>query len=314
MWPFSSAKPAAGSAAAPLAVSLILQLPGGSRKMVSVTSSAELLAGASRLLGAEAAVLFDGTQLSAASPLPSSLSTLHVEPQKAGPVSSSSSAAAAAPAPQPPAPEALSEECAICLEHFSAAYPPAPAGACRHGFHEPCLRTWRTQSAFCPLCRGPMFGAAPPPPQQLQQQPQQQPQTVVVIRQGVAPSPAYGYGGMPPPSADEVLQLLLRTRAQLQGSPEWRLLCAAVREAGPLLSMAGGAILRGVAMSSPGITGRVAGALLSAGGVGSVLSAMAGAGMGAGMAVNCPRCRAAQGVPFGATRFACTHCSQVIQV
>ena len=324
---------------------MILQLPGGARKMVSVRGMGELFAGASRLLGAEAALSCAGAPLTPSSALPASLSTVLVEPAApvappapalapqqpyvagGGGASAPSAAAPSALAPQQPyvasggasapaaaaaaAPESY-PECAICLEHFSASFPPAPAGACRHGFHAPCLKAWRAQSAYCPLCRGPMFGAAQPPPQQQQQQQQQQqwaPATVVVYT---------GSGGSlpPPPTVEEALALLLRTRAQIQASPEWRLLAAAVREAGPLLGMAGGAVLRTIARGSPGITGQIAGAILAAGTFGRVIGALGSAagGAGGGGSVACPHCRTVLGVPPGAARFVCGQCRNVVQL
>ena len=328
---------------------LILQLPGGKRSMLSVSSTPELLAAASRLLGADAAVLRDGARLTAASPLPGSLATLMVEAAApaapAPPAPAPRAAAAPAPAPAPAAPPQQHAahgddvpECAICLERFVAAFPPVPAGACSHGFHETCLKTWRSQSAYCPLCRGPMFGGAPlaqqqpyhpqqqqqayapqqpyqPPQQQLmvqqqQQQQQQQPTTVVVVRSGGGAAAAG-----PPPSVEESLALLLRTRALLQASPEWRLLSGAVRSAAPLLGAACGAILRGIAVASPGFTGHVASALLAAGTFGRVINALAGGGGGGGgggASVTCGQCRTVLGVPPGAQRFLCGQCGSVV--
>ena len=323
---------------------MILQLPGGARKMVSVRGIGELFAGASRLLGAEAALSCAGVPLTPSSALPASLSTVLVEP--AAPVAppalalapqqpyvASGAPSAAAPsalAPQQPyvasggasapaaapAPESY-PECAICLEHFSASFPPTPAGACGHGFHAPCLKAWRAQSAYCPLCRGPMLGAAQPPPPQQQQQ-QWAPATVVIYTGSGGAGAGGGGGGSlpPPPTVEEALALLLRTRAQIQASPEWRLLAAAVREAGPLLGMAGGAVLRTIARGSPGITGQIAGAILAAGTFGRVIGALGSAagGAGGGGSVACPHCRTLLGVPPGAARFVCGQCRNVVQL
>eukprot|EP00928_Gymnodinium_smaydae_P025274 TRINITY_DN20190_c0_g1_i1.p1 TRINITY_DN20190_c0_g1~~TRINITY_DN20190_c0_g1_i1.p1 ORF type:complete len:294 (+),score=42.46 TRINITY_DN20190_c0_g1_i1:86-967(+) len=57
------------------------------------------------------------------------------------------------------------EICAICLETLSSGPPVVHLGACGHGFHRTCLRTWRAEryraasacvGATCPSCRAPL--------------------------------------------------------------------------------------------------------------------------------------------------------------
>jgi hypothetical protein len=164
---FSSSSPSPSS----ITLSVILQLPGGSRKLLNVTGThvSAVFDAAARALGARPSrVLLAGAALSPSAPLSSlsNLCELVVEEGAAdGPPEARGGAAASAVA-APAAPTASAargeeETCAICLEGFLEAgeFAATRAGACVHVFHAtPCLAEWRSRSSVCPLCRAPMGG------------------------------------------------------------------------------------------------------------------------------------------------------------
>lgn len=61
--------------------------------------------------------------------------------------------------------QADEEECTICLEGFSSAYPRFPLRGCAHNsFHQRCITEWSATSNYCPLCRAALQEFAAPPP------------------------------------------------------------------------------------------------------------------------------------------------------
>lgn len=170
---FTSSSPSPSSST----LSVILQLPGGSRKLLNVTGThvSAIFDAAARALGARPSrVLLAGAALSPSAPL-SSLSNLCElvveEGAAAGPTDArvgggggGAAASAVAATAATPASSARGEEeetCAICLEGFleSGLFAATRAGACVHVFHAtPCLAEWRSRSSVCPLCRAPMGG------------------------------------------------------------------------------------------------------------------------------------------------------------
>jgi hypothetical protein len=296
-----------------LASTYVLHLPGeeSKKQVVSCSGSGELLAAATRLLGARASVHWEGAVVLPFSPMPPPFSTLTVSAVPPAP----------APAPLSPPPPRLTmeqaAECAICMELFSAPYAPVPAGACSHGFHEICLRQWRSRSPYCPLCRGLMFpnadGAA-----------------------GVAPASR-------PPTMEEALSLLQRMRTQLQSNHEWRASIGAVRETSREQQQqqqqqhqqlqqqhqehsdqrhGGEGLLRTVAAQG-GLSGHLAAAILSAATLGKVVHALGRGGGGAAVGTSpgrppsavCGGCGTLLGCPpCGARKFVCSECKSIVQV
>ena len=173
------------SSPASVTLSVILQLPGGSRKLLNVTGShvSAVFDAATRALGMRPSrVMLAGVELSPSAPLSSlsNLCELVVEsgpPEKSGGAgtgagtgavvaSSVGGAGASAASPASTSAPALAQReeedtCAICLEGFleSGEFAATRAGSCVHVFHAtPCLAEWRSRSSVCPLCRAPMGG------------------------------------------------------------------------------------------------------------------------------------------------------------
>lgn len=46
------------------------------------------------------------------------------------------------------------EQCVICLTDLDDGVPTLRVPACRHVYHETCLRTWMERANTCPTCRG----------------------------------------------------------------------------------------------------------------------------------------------------------------
>ncbi|CAN6164360.1 unnamed protein product [Urochloa humidicola] len=60
--------------------------------------------------------------------------------------------AGAAASPEPPA-------CAICLDELRQGQLCSEVPACRHIFHEGCIRAWARKKNSCPLCRAKIVAA-----------------------------------------------------------------------------------------------------------------------------------------------------------
>lgn len=50
------------------------------------------------------------------------------------------------------------DKCGICLSQFKEGVSAALSPACRHIFHETCLKTWMRTSRTCPTCRVKLAG------------------------------------------------------------------------------------------------------------------------------------------------------------
>ena len=190
------------------------------------------------------------------------------------------------------------DPCAICLEAFAASAPAVRAGStCPHAFHEPCLTEWRTRSAFCPLCRARMGSAelglptTTPNPNHYEG-PSCQPQVAYANAAGgvVAATAAIALA----PSATDFTAMLEATRLRVRSNPEWQRLVAALKSpqaaamasaAGSVALIAAGGAMRSALASAPMLSffaGTAANMALAA--VSTVaMSANAGAG-GVGVA------------------------------
>ncbi|OWM82317.1 RING-H2 finger protein ATL33-like [Punica granatum] len=55
-------------------------------------------------------------------------------------------------------------ECPVCLSAFAEGEEVKQLSACDHYFHAPCIDTWLSSHANCPVCRASVALKRPPPP------------------------------------------------------------------------------------------------------------------------------------------------------
>ena len=298
------------------ALSAVLQLPGGTRRVVPVTGPTlnGLFETAAREAGAPQGtvrLIVDGRPIDPNALVSTfvNLSTVIVEASEfqSTPATTISGGGAGATILE------TTDPCAICLEVFGPGAPAIRAGsACSHGFHLPCLTEWRSRSAFCPLCRAPMGGPAPTVTHTHYDAPTCGGGGGSVVTttsggggnvnvSGAAAAAAALTGGATyvfatAPSATDVLAMIEATRLRVKANPEWQRLVAALRSpqavaiasaaGGVALVAAGGAIRSavGAARTAAPILSFIAGTAANMA-VAAVSTAVVTSGVGAGAAL-----------------------------